>query len=98
MQIPGQNGSSPSGRQFRGRENALNLCFRPVSVNGEMRLDAPRHLRNPRGFRPAGAPRRSGSRSIYETNGNACESARNLETATCQGPRHPTGAGIGFWT
>ena len=41
MQIPGQNSQAPSGPQFSRRENALNLCSRRISVNGEMCLGGP---------------------------------------------------------
>ena len=41
MQIPGQDSQAPRGPQFSRQENALNLCFRRISVNGEMCLGGP---------------------------------------------------------
>ncbi len=41
MQIPGQDSQAPRGPQFSRQENALNLCSRRISVNGEMCLGGP---------------------------------------------------------
>jgi len=54
MQIPGQNSQAPSGPQFSRRENALNLCSRRISVNGEMCLGAPAGIRDERVFETVG--------------------------------------------
>jgi hypothetical protein len=44
VQIPSQNflAPTPRGRRVSRRENALNLCFRPGSVNGQVCVGGPR--------------------------------------------------------
>jgi hypothetical protein len=77
VQIPSQNFLAPRGRRVSRRENALNLCFRPGSVNGQMGFGGPRRGLESRILAVRGQRRRSGSPLIYEIKMARRESERN---------------------